>query len=165
MSLRRQGLLAKAVVDAISMARASGALARVLGFLLGLVVAAVQALALVQARAASVPATANVSATILAPAPMVSVVESLPAEVDASTGTVLVRVASAWVQPSIGAELVRLSESSSVAGLAAAMLSKNARDGSLRDGMLTVVVSAAPWRAAPNAPASSGTVNVLVEYN
>ncbi|HEX5355289.1 MAG TPA: hypothetical protein VFW93_03665 [Aquabacterium sp.] len=110
-------------------------------------------------------ATANVSATILAPDPVVSVVESLPAEVNASTGTVLVHVESALIQAPKGAEPVRLSEPAAVAVLAAAMLSTKAGDGSLRDGGLTVAVSAAPLRAAPNAPASSDTVNVLVEYN
>lgn len=165
MALRRHGLSAKAVVNAISMARASRSLARVLGFALGVVVAAVEALALFQARAASMPATANVSATILAPDPMVSVLDSLPAEVKASTGTLLIHVDSALLQASKGAAPVRLSEPSALAGLAAAMLSANAGDGSLRDGVLTAAVSAAPWRAAPNAPASSHMVKVLVEYN
>jgi hypothetical protein len=129
------------------------------------VVAAVEALALFQARAASMPATAKVSATILAPDPMVSVVESLPAVVKASSGTLLIHVDTALIAASKGAAPVRLSEPSALAGLAASMLSANAGDGSLRDGVVTVAISAAPWRAAPNAPASAHMVNVLVEYN
>lgn len=165
MALRRQGLQAKAAVNAISRARAGRVLARVLGFVLGLVLAAFEGLALVQARAASVAATANVSATILAPDPVVSVVDSLPAEVNASTGAVLVHVESALIQAPKGTDPVRLSEPAAVAVLAAAMLSSKAGDGTLREGGLTVAVSAAPLRAASNAPASPGTVNVLVEYN
>lgn len=165
MALRRQGFLAKAAVNAISRARASRLFARVLGFVLGLVLAAFEGLALVQARAASIAATANVSATILAPDPVVSVVDSLPPEVNASTGAVLVHVESALIQVSKGADPVRLSEPGAVAVLAASMLNSKSIDGTLRDGGLTVAVSAVPLRTASNAPANPGTVNVLVEYN
>lgn len=165
MALRRQAPQANAAVSAISRARAGRVLARVLGFVLGLALAAFEGLALVQARAASVSATAHVSATILAPDPVVSVVDSLPAQVNASTGAVLVHVGSALIQVPKVTEPVGVSEPAAAAVLAASMLSTKAGDGSLRGGGLTVAVSAAPVRAAPNAPAGPDTVNVLVEFN
>ena len=141
--------------------KASAAL-RLIGFVSGLLLAAFEGLALVQARAAPVVATANVSAVILAPDPVVSVVDTLPAGVNASTGTVVVHVDPALNQAPKGPDPVGASEPAAVA---AAMLSTKAGDGTLRDGGLTVAVTAAPRRTASHAPGSPDTVNVLVEFN
>lgn len=142
--------------------RKANAALRLSGFLLGLLLAAFEGLALVQARAAPVAATANVSAVILAPDPVVSVVDTLPAGVNASTGTVVVHVATTSAQASKGPDPVNASEPAAVA---AVMLSTKAGDGTLRDGGLTVAVTAAPRRTASHAPGSPDTVNVLVEFN
>jgi hypothetical protein len=142
--------------------RKANAALRLSGFLLGLLLAAFEGLALVQARAAPVVATAHVSAIILAPDPVVSVVDTLPAGVNASTGAVVVHVDPALNQAPRGPDSVG---AGGPAAVAAAMLSTKAGDGTLRDGGLTVAVTASPRRMALPAPGSPDTVNVLVEFN
>lgn len=132
---------------------------RLTSFVLGLCLAALEGLTLLQARAA----TARVSATILAPSPAVSVVNSLPPEVSA-TGTVLVHMESALT----AAPEVRMAEPVSAAEPAvnaATMLGSKAGDGTLKGSGMTAAVTAVPSRIGPAKAAGTDTVRVLVEFN
>lgn len=132
---------------------------RLTSFVLGLCLAALEGLSLIQARAA----TANVSATILAPNPAVSVVNSLPADVRAD-GTVLVHLAMP-LPASVVAKQAEPVMASEQAVTTASQLVGRAGDASLKGGGMTAAVTALPQRKGADGIADADTVRVLVEFN
>lgn len=141
---------------------------RAIGLMLGLFLAAFEGLALVKARAAPAVATADVSATILAPLPVVNVLETMAPELS-STGAVLIHMGAAtMVQVPKAPDAVNVD--ASPASSTAAVINTRDGDGTLRGDGMTVAVSASPVSARPK-PAGGHTdntpdaVNVLVEFN
>jgi hypothetical protein len=137
---------------------------RAISFVLGLFLAAFEGAALFMARDASAAATANVSVTILASNPVVSVLDTVPVAINTATGSVLIHIGSTWLQVPKGADLFAVS---SAAAVNAAALNVRDGEGTLRSGM-TVSVSASPTAAGPaglNASTAPDNVIVLVEFN
>jgi hypothetical protein len=139
-------------------------MSRAIRFVLGLFLAAFEGAALFMARDASAAATANVSVTILASNPVVSVLDTVPVAINTATGSVLIHIGPTWLQVPKGADLFAVS---SAAAVNAASINSSDGEGTLRSGM-TVSVSASPTKVGPaglTATTAPDKVTVLVEFN
>lgn len=131
---------------------------RAITALLGLSLAVFEGLALFgKARAASPSsATADVSVTILAPVPVVSVIDVLPPAIS-TTGAVLIHLGSAdWVSVPV---VSNAAVAATPTVISAAVKTAQSGDGTLSGGM-AVNVSSSPPVAGDADP-----VRVLVEFN